>query len=289
VQGRRLWPVLFLLGFLLPACDEQPPASPPAQPHPDPEWGTRFDPATAGTIEGTVRWDGPIPQVAPFRSVADPLGDLISKAVDWPNPNAPRIDPDNRGVGSAVVFLRGIDPRQARPWHHPRARVEVRDWRLHVGQGAETDRHTGFVRAGERVELVSRQEGLCTIQARGAAFFALGLTQSGQSRSRPLPSPGVVELMSGSGQFWMRAYLFVAQHPYLAHPDSQGLFRLEGIPPGEYDLVAWHADWRVAEEERNPELFRIQHVRFRPPFEVVRRVRIQPGQVETCELNLSPP
>jgi hypothetical protein len=86
----------------------------------------------------------------------------------------------------------------------------------------------------------------------------------------------------------MRAYLFVSHHPYLAHPDSQGRFRFEQVPAGEYDLVAWHPDWRVAEEERHPELFRVQQVRFRSPFQVVQRVRVAPGQVVERKLVVAP-
>jgi hypothetical protein len=278
-----------LLGCLAPSCDEPAGETPVPPRAPDPEAGTHFDPATAGNIAGTVRWQGPIPSVPPFRAVAEPLTDLgVGPARDWPNPNAPRIDPATGGVGSAVLLLRGVDPRHGAPWDHPAVRVEVQGGRLVIRQGAD-ERGSGFVRAGAAVEVVSRQPSLCTVQARGAAFFALALPGPGQVRARRLPSPGVVELMSGTGQFWMRAYLFVASHPYLAHPDQQGRFRLERVPPGEYDLVAWHPDWRVVDQERNPELFRVQQVRFRSAFETVRRVCVRTGQVETCDLLLAPP
>jgi hypothetical protein len=291
VQGRRLWPIVLLLGGLLPACDEPAGDTPPPPRRPDPEAGSRFDPSTASTISGTVCWQGPIPHVPPFRAVAEPLTDLgVGPAHDWPNPNAPRVDPGSRGVSSAVVLLRHVDPRRARPWDHPAVRVEMKDWQLRVRQGpGPDDQASGFVRAGETVAMVSRQKSLGSVQGRGAAFFALSLPRPGQARTRRLESPGVVELMSGTGQFWIRAYLFVSHHPYLARTDRQGRFRLDRVPPGEYDLVAWHPDWRVREQERNPELFRVQQVRFRPPFETVRRIRVRTGQVETCDLTLSPP
>jgi hypothetical protein len=251
------------------------------------EAGKHFDPRTAGTITGTVRWAGARPDVRPFHALDEPLVDLAgSLARDRPNPNAPRIDPDSQGLASAVVFLRGVDPRKGRPWDHEPARVELRDWQLQVRQGKGGGRLVGFVRAGEAFELVSRQERPCNVQGRGAAFFSLGLTRPGQPRSRRLEAPGVVELMSGTGQFWMRAYLFVSEHPYLTLPDERGRFRVERVPPGEYDLVAWHPDWRVVEEQRNPDLFRLQQVRFGPRHEVVQRVRVEPGQTAGCELVL---
>ena len=288
MQGRCLGTVVLLLACLLPACDERPAPAPVALPGPAAEASTLFDPDTTGSITGRVAWKGPIPCPEALRAVAEPLTDLSGgPAHDWPNPNAPRIDPGTRGVASAVVFLRGIDVRRARPWDHPPVSVETTGWQFHVRQGS-ADRLTGLVRAGDSVEIVSGQQEGCTVQARGSAFFALAQTERGQSRSRRLVSPGVVELQSGTGQFWMRAYLFVARHPYLAHPDAKGNFRFDRVPPGEYDLVAWHPDWRIEERQRNPELFRVQQVRFRPAFEVIRRARVRPGQVEAYELFLTP-
>jgi len=134
--------------------------------------------------------------------------------------------------------------------------------------------------------VVSKESVYHTVQARGAAFFAVALPDPGEPRRRRLPAPGVVELASGSGYFWMRAYLLVDHHPYYALTDAGGKFRLDGIPPGEYDLVAWHPDWRVAREERSQESFRVQQVRVRPPLVSSRRVRVEPGATAAADLEL---
>jgi hypothetical protein len=238
-------------------------------------------------VAGRVRWAGAVPDVEPFRCIAEPLVDPFAAGPirTWSNPNAPRVDRRTAGLASAVVFLRGVDPQRAKPWDHPAAGVEVRDKRFQVRQGSG-DRSIGVVQAGTAVNLVSRDEVLHVVQARGAAFFALALAEKGRTRARRLESPGVVELLSGSGYWWMRAYLIVLSHPYLAHLDDQGRFHLERVPPGEYDVVAWHPDWCVAQRERHPDLVRVQQVRFGPPLEVVRRVRVVTGQVSECELVL---
>lgn len=38
---------------------------------------------------------------------------------------------------------------------------------------------------------------------------------------------------------WMRAWVYVLWHPYYAVTGSDGSFRISGVPPGEYELVAW--------------------------------------------------
>ena len=42
---------------------------------------------------------------------------------------------------------------------------------------------------------------------------------------------------------WMKAYVFVMDHPYFAITDAQGRFRIAGLPAGEYTLEAWHEDF----------------------------------------------
>jgi hypothetical protein len=38
----------------------------------------------------------------------------------------------------------------------------------------------------------------------------------------------------------MSAVILVFEHPYFSVPNSTGSFRLRDVPPGSYDLVAWH-------------------------------------------------
>jgi hypothetical protein len=188
-------------------------------------------------------------------------------------------------VTSAVVYLRGVDPRRSRPWDLPEARVELRDHRYHVLQGG-TASTVGFVRTGEMVQIVSQQPVLHLVQGRGTAFFSLPLNDQGDERSRRLDTPGVVELSSGCGYFWARAWLHVVNHPYITRVDARDGFQIERIPAGEYDIVVWHPDWRVAREERNTDNFRVQQVRFRPALEQGQRVRIEPGRTVQVDLEL---
>ena len=39
---------------------------------------------------------------------------------------------------------------------------------------------------------------------------------------------------------WMRAYLFVFAHAYFAVTNQTGTFELENLPPGSYTIEAWH-------------------------------------------------
>jgi plastocyanin len=39
---------------------------------------------------------------------------------------------------------------------------------------------------------------------------------------------------------WMRAYIAVLAHPFFAVSGSNGEFTIKGLPPGEYEIEAWH-------------------------------------------------
>ena len=41
---------------------------------------------------------------------------------------------------------------------------------------------------------------------------------------------------------WMKAYLFVMDHPYFAVTDAKGQYSIKGLPPGKYTLTAWHEE-----------------------------------------------
>jgi hypothetical protein len=164
--------------------------------------------------------------------------------------------------------------------------VEVEAFQVRVRQG-EVDAPTGFVRLGDPVTLLSRQQLLHILIARDADFFSWAFPPSSRPCTRRPPRKGTVELSSGAGYFWMRAYLFVDDHPYYARTGPDGRFHLGGVPPGEYELVCWLPDWRVRERELDADTARVCRVTFHPPRERVRKVRVGPGQQVTATFGLS--
>jgi hypothetical protein len=288
--GRNTSPVAWLcvcMGFALPGCQEM--RSPLAVPTPS-DAGTaaaRFDLTTAGTFVGQVTWNGMVPPIDPISLPANPLGsDVLRQRQVRPNPNAPRIDATTNGVGNAVVFLRGVDVQAAKPWDLPAVRVEQRDGAFHILQ-ATLDSAYGFVRRGDSVVLVSCDEVFHALHASGAAFFSYAFPDAGQPLARCLDSKGLVELASAAGYPWMRAYLFVDEHPYYARTDPQGRFALSHVPPGQYEIVCWMPNWHKARHERDPESGVVTRLFFRPPVELVQSINLGPRASETVHFTLS--
>ncbi len=284
VYGRILPPLLFAL--LLTGCGTNPK---PKTPPPPPAIRTSaFNELTTGDLMGRVVWKGVVPTVPPYLSPANPLSETSPRRGlrEWANVNAPTIDAEG-GVGGAVVYLRGVDPDQAKPWELPPVRVEIADYQIHVRQGEEVGR-CGFVRRGDTVDFVSKQAVFDTVQARGAAFFALPFPDPDQVRRRTLNRVGVVEMTSGAGRYWMRGYLFVVDHPYITQTDAAGRFSLANVPPGKYELVVWHPNWQEAAHSRDADTCQVCRLTLQPPLEVVRPIEVPAGGSVDVDIPLAP-
>lgn len=72
-----------------------------------------------------------------------------------------------------------------------------------------------------------------------ARTFDLGRYPRGQARTVRFDRPGVVQVFCHIHAD-MSAYIVVVDHPFFVIPDASGRFAMDGIPPGEYRLVAWH-------------------------------------------------
>jgi Polysaccharide lyase family 4, domain II len=241
------------------------------------EIGRRFHAADCGTIDGQVLWQGDLPKVEDFEVLPNPLaGEVMHHKQTRPNPNLPHIDPKTRGVASAVVFLRHVAPLRSKPWDQAPVQIEQRDCQFHVLQG-DTDSPYGFARRGDHVCMISRDRCLHMLQARGSAFFSLAFPDPYQPLDRAVTECGITELTSGAGYYWMRAYLFVDDHPYYTRTDSQGRFEIEKIPAGKYEVVCWHPNWIKARHERDPESGLIFRYYFQPPVKQVCTVVLRAG------------
>jgi hypothetical protein len=47
----------------------------------------------------------------------------------------------------------------------------------------------------------------------------------------------------------MNAEILVVPHPYYTVTDESGKFELTDVPPGQYQIVAWHEGWKLDREE----------------------------------------
>lgn len=141
------------------------------------------------------------------------------------------------GVGNSVVWLVGVatGPRDDAP-----RRVRV------VLDGCRLEPRVQRVAAGGTVMVTSRDAMMTRLQfvdvggesaSRGTVMF----NDAGQvvPTSDAAKLPGLVQIRDDLHP-WVRAYLAVTPHPFVAVTAADGAFRFDNIPPGSYTLVVWH-------------------------------------------------
>ena len=72
-----------------------------------------------------------------------------------------------------------------------------------------------------------------------ARTFDLGRYARGSSKDVVFPSAGLVQVFCHIHAD-MSGYILVLGNPYFVQPDESGQFSLDGVPPGDYRLIAWH-------------------------------------------------
>jgi plastocyanin len=73
----------------------------------------------------------------------------------------------------------------------------------------------------------------------GAQKFDTGLYASGRSYTQAFGKAGLVELLCNIHTA-MRGYLYVVDSRYYTQPRAGGRFVIKDVPPGRYELNAWH-------------------------------------------------
>ena len=76
----------------------------------------------------------------------------------------------------------------------------------------------------------------------GTTAFNINFPVVGSEIMTKIKRAGVIHVRCDVGHTWMHAYVTAINHPYYALTDSNGHFKIDGIPPGNYEIEVWH-EW----------------------------------------------
>jgi len=208
-----------------------------------------------GTVSGNVRWSGPVPHTVEFPITKDPeVCDPDSKKTA--DLERLIIGPQG-GVANTVVYLRNITAGKA---------MDLPEQRRHLDQKrCRYIPHILLVPKDGALDMMSSDATLHTIHMDGAATYNLPFPFAGRVTSRTMQTPGLVSLRCNGGHVWMNAEMFVAPHPYYAVTDESGHFHFTDVPPGTYQIVAWHEGWTVVGKQQAYDVL-TEHSVQRPLF-----------------------
>lgn len=141
------------------------------------------------------------------------------------------------GVGNSVVWLVGVarGPKNDAP-----RRVRV------LLDGCRLEPRVQRIATGGTAMITSRDAMMTRLQfldvgANAPTRGTVLLSDAGQvvPTSDAARVPGLVQIRDDLHP-WVRAYLAVSSHPFVAVTEADGRFRFDGIPPGRYVLMIWH-------------------------------------------------
>ena len=193
-----------------------------------------------GTVSGTVKWTGAVPHALDFpitkdAQICDPQGKKTASLERL-------IIGADGGVANTIVYLKNISAGKA---------LELPEQRRHLDQRhCRYIPHILLVPQKADLQMQSSDATLHTIHMDGAASFNLPFPFTNQITSRNMSTPGLVNLRCNGGHVWMNAEMMVVPHPYYAVTDESGRFEFTNVPPGTYQIMAWHEGWGLAGKEQ---------------------------------------
>ena len=222
----------------------------------------------AGTISGTVKWSGPTPKAASLAITKDPQ--ICDPEAHKTRDLERLIVGPQGGVANTVVFLKDISRGKAMDLPPQRQFLDQKQCRY--------EPHILLVPTSGKLEMKSSDATLHTIHMDGAATYNLPFPFPNQVISRDMPTAGLVNLKCNGGHTWMNAEMLVVPHPYYAVTDEAGKFELSSVPPGTYEIVAWHEGWGIARQEGSFDVLterRVERPIFTSPREWEKKVAVE--------------
>lgn len=201
------------------------PAAQPAAP------ATPVDAATAGSVSGAVKLEGPAPKPRKINMAAEPscaaqhLGGVTDQEV---------VADAAGGLANVVVYVKeGLGNRA---FDVPKETVSLDQ------KGCLYSPHVVALMAGQTLSVKNSDKTTHNIHP-------VPKNNREWNKSQP-PSAGNLEESFAREEVsipvkcnvhpWMKSYIAVFKHPYFQVTGANGGFDLKNVPPGTYTIEAWH-------------------------------------------------
>jgi hypothetical protein len=189
------------------------------------------DAATAGNINGKVSLEGTPPAADNIQMAADPN---CAKLHSSPVKTEFVVVGDGGTLGNVFVYVKkGLE---SRTFPTPTEPVVLDQ------HGCQYVPHVMGIQVGQPLQVLNSDETLHNIHAmpKNNKEFNIGQPVKGLKTDKTFDKVEVMVPFKCDVHKWMNSYAGVLEHPFFAVTAADGAFSLEGLPPGDYVVEAWH-------------------------------------------------
>jgi len=191
--------------------------------------GKAIDPATAGTIEGRVRYTGDVPEPVELNLYGGCELEISGPVLEQ------RVKVKDQALAEAfVTVVSDFEGWRIPP--PPEEPVEV-DQRgcvyVPLVFGAQVGQEVVFINSDPMFHNIRTDSS-------DNPSFILNFPAKDQRESKVFRRPERMISARCDVHPWMVSHLGVVGHPWFAITDADGRFSLPGLPPGTYEVEVWH-------------------------------------------------
>lgn len=205
--------------------------APPSESMPSP---LPLPPKPTGAIRGTVELTGKVPPRTPLRRDSDPVCAAVEKQSD------DLIATKGKLAGALVRIKNGTAPAVVSG--HPASGESLAPAVITQHECTYEPRVTGVV-VGQKVVIKNADATYHNVRATRGDEPVFNLSQPARTPDLvrdDFKKVGDVVSLHCDVHPWMNGFVVVQDHPFFAVTGEDGRFELPNVPPGTYELEAWH-------------------------------------------------
>lgn len=183
-----------------------------------------------GSVSGTCVLDGPAPKMKKIKMAQEQSCEKHHK--EPLRQEDVVIGADGKSLANVFVYVKNAPAGAAA------ATGEVTIDQI----GCQYKPHVFGIRVGQTLKILNSDNGvLHNIHAFGEPgnTFNMGQPGNGQPLTQKFQKAQLGVPLKCDVHGWMKSYACVVEHPYFAVTDDKGAFKIDNLPPGEYELEAW--------------------------------------------------
>ncbi|MBM3289614.1 MAG: TonB-dependent receptor [Candidatus Hydrogenedentes bacterium] len=188
--------------------------------------------AWAGSITGTVKFEGAPPALKPLDTSADPV--CAAKHKDKPLENEVLVLGPGQTMGNVLVRVSKGAPAKETP--------VPTDPVILTQEGCRYAPHVFAIRVGQPLKVLNPDGILHNVHSLPKANTAVNKAMPANVTEMDEKFTKVEEPFAFKCDIhpWMQAWCFVTDNPYYSITKADGVFTIDGLDPGDYEITAWH-------------------------------------------------